>query len=191
VHQRPSILLSGLSRTGKTGLARNLAARFGFRHVELDHCVQRMYAIRQAAARQEFRDGFYAHLLDGARTGYVLEGDDLLLLDRWHRSGRFGQEPLEPARLAEWSLRYGMVAVVIGVADSPLETLLEAVERDRGWVSEMSGSYRREYAEFLQTGSRRLRDLVTGGPVHYLEVDPANRAASLSACADRVMQLLP
>jgi hypothetical protein len=183
---RRTVLLGGLSRLGKSTLAATLVARHGFRHIDLDYVVNRIYAVAQSADRVRFRASFYRRLLAHVPVGYVIEGDDLVIADRWHASGIFGKEPLDLGMLGEFVTSFGLPAFVIGSTETPFEERLAVLKRDHGWVTEFSEPELRMYVEFLANGSGLLRDGAEAAGVTYLEAGGADFGTAIDTLADRI-----
>jgi hypothetical protein len=181
-----TVLLGGLSRVGKSTLAATLATRYGFRHIDLDYLVDRIYAVDDPAGRACCRAAFYHSLLRHVPVGHVIEGDDLVISDRWHRSGQFGQEPLDLTMLGGLAKAFGLPAFVIGVAEATLEERLAVLKRDDGWVTELSEPEMRTYADFLRNGSMGLRDGAERAGVTYLEVDGTDFELAIGSLAHRI-----
>jgi hypothetical protein len=186
LHGHRTVLLGGLSRVGKSTLGRKLAARHGFRHIDLDYFVNHIHAVRDPAARARLRSSFYHQLLAQAPVGHVIEGDDLVLEDRWHDSDTFGREPLDPGRLGELARSFALPAFIVGIADMDPGVRLASLMEDDGWVAQLSGAELRAYAEFLVRGSGLLREGAGAAGVTYLELDGTHFRDAIEALATRI-----
>jgi len=183
-----TVLLGGVSRVGKSTLAETLCTRHGFRHIDLDYVVNRIYAVDDPEDRARFRASFYRSLLRHLPVGHVIEGDDLVISDRWHASGVFGQEPLDLGMLGEMARSSALPAFVLGAAGMPAGERLAILRRDDGWVTELSEPEMHAYVEFLASGSTLLRDGADAAGVTYLDVGRAEFPTSLDRLADQIEQ---
>jgi hypothetical protein len=181
-----TVLLGGLSRVGKSTLAETLCSRHGFRHINLDYVVNRIYAVDDPGDRARFRASFYRSLLRHLPVGHVIEGDDLVISDRWHASGVFGQEPLDVGKLGELARAGALPAFVMGAREMAAEERLAILKQDDGWVNELSEPEMHTYVDFLSTGSTLLRDGADAAGVTYLEVGGANFTTALDLLADQI-----
>jgi hypothetical protein len=185
---RRTVLISGISRVGKSSVAAVLVARFGYRHLELDRFINHAYAIDDRDARARFRESFYTRLLSGARTGYVIEGDDLVIDDRWHKSRAFGREPLSLAVLSRLGTTFGLPTFVVGAAESSIDAIAASLRLGDSWVLELSQAELLDYARFLRKGSDHLRRMASGTDVIYLEVQTDDFRRTVELSADQIAQ---
>jgi hypothetical protein len=181
---RPSIFLSGPSRAGKSVLARALLQRHGYHHVALDLGVPDIYRIKDAPARAALRSALYDALIARCAKGYVIEGHDLILVDRWYASGMLGYEPVDLAALARLAARCGGRPFIVGCADVPISAVAQAMRSESSWIASERATYLDTYAADLVEASATLRDLADASGVRYVELDPRGLPATADAAAD-------
>jgi len=186
LNEHRTVLVGGLSRVGKSTLGAALAARHGFRHIRLDYFVNRIHAVNDPVGRARFRSSFYHRLLRQVPVGHVIEGDDLVLEDRWNLSSTFGQEPLELGMLGGLGESFALPAFVVGTAEADLEERVAILQQDDSWIAELSDVERRGYAEFLIHGSAILRERAEDAGVTYLELGGTDFRSAIEAFADRI-----
>ena len=172
-----------MSRVGKTRIAEGLVARHGYRHIELDRFVGALYSVKEAEDRGRFRDAFYGSLLSPVRGGFVIEGDDVVIEDRWAASPTFGDEPVGLAFLARLRHTYGVPVFVVGQADADPQKKVASLKEDDGWVTTLSVAELQHYAEALVRRSRELRSQADALNIPYLEVGVGDFETSIESHA--------
>jgi len=184
---RPTIFLSGPSRAGKSILAQALAQHHGYHHVELDIGVPHIYRMRDASARAKLRTAFYESLISRCTGGCVIEGHDLILVDRWYDSGMLGYEPIDIPGLARLAARCDGLPVIVGCADVPSDAVGEAIRSASSWMAAESPAYIETYAAELVEASAKLRDLSANAGVRYIDLDPRGLPVTASIAAARIL----
>lgn len=185
---RRTVLISGISRSGKSSVAAVLSARFGFRHIELDRFVKHAYAIKDRDARTRFREAFYTNLLARARTGHVIEGDDLVLEDRWNGSDVFGREALTLSILSNLERTFRLPTFVLGMANDSTDSIAASLSHGNSWVRELTEAERHDYALFLRRSSQQLRRLAGVADTMYLEIQTDDFQSRVAVCANLIAQ---
>jgi hypothetical protein len=182
-----TVLLGGVSRVGKSTLAATLASLHGFRHIDLDYLVNRIYSVDDPTGRARLRASFYRWLLRQAPVGHIIEGDDLVITDRWHASGNFGREPLDLGMLGELAKSFALPAFVMGNTETTVEDRLTSLKRDDSWVRVLSEPEMHAYAKLLVSSSVLLRDGCEAAGVTYLEAGGADFEAAIGPLAARIL----
>jgi hypothetical protein len=180
-----------MSRVGKTRISEALVARHGYRHVELDRFVGHLYAVKDRTSRGQFRDAFYGFLLSPTRGGLVIEGDDLVIEDRWAASSTFGDEPAGLAYLAHLRHTHGVPVFVVGQADADPQKKVASLKQDDGWVTTLSMLELQRYAETLIRRSSELRSQAYALDLPYLEVGVEDFEVSVEGNAQHLARWHP
>lgn len=183
-----SIVITGYPRIGKTLTAKELAARHGFHHFELDRLRPVYFGIDEPALRQIARSHFLHRLLEKFPRGVIIEGDDLISANRFDDSHI---RPLSLDTLMALHSAQGVSCYVLGNKDADVEARAAAMreyqQTQHCWTARESG-WEDLDARALDSieASQELYAMASGTPVVYLEIDPTDFSASVSRAADRI-----
>jgi predicted kinase len=183
-----SIVITGYPRIGKTVTAKELAARHGFLHFELDRLRPVYFGIDEPALRQVARSHFLHRLLEKFPRGLILEGDDLISANRFDDSHL---RPLSLDTLTALHSAHGVSCYVLGNkdadADARAAAMREFQQTQDCWTARESGwEDLDDRARDSIGASQELYAMASGTPVVYLEINPTDFAASVSRAADRI-----
>ena len=182
---RPSVVISGLGRSGKTILANRLSARYGYQRFGTDHCLDYFFRITDDSQRLRFRERFYSSIVRRFPDGLVIEGDDFILRNRVTYAKT--NHPIDIGPALTLSDRFGTEVFLLGNTKSPDE-LIAAFEVYSSGAECWTTSLRdvRKYALWLIRVSQTLRALADGERIHYLEVDSIRFDEWIDATADMI-----
>lgn len=184
--ERPTVLVSGLGRSGKTILANQLVQEHRYRRVCTDDCLHYFFQIEDDDARLHFREAFYGSIIRRFPRGLVIEGDDFILKNR--RALAAIDHPVDASITRTLTERFGIKAFFLGNTGPDVNAVIRSFEA----YSSHSPCYTtslpdvRKYAEWLIRVSLTLRDLADGGRIHYLETDPADFDGFIAEVAARI-----
>jgi hypothetical protein len=183
---RPSLLISGLGRVGKTILARDLADRYGYEYLTTDDALDYFWAIADDAERLMFRNRYYASIISRWPEGLIIEGDDFILKNRVTYAKTDHEIDIGPAvTIAE---RFGIHVFLLGNVDVSAEEKIQAFEEYSAqaecWTPELRDV--RKYALWSIRVSTELRRLADGKRIHYVEIDSRAFDECIAATADMI-----
>jgi hypothetical protein len=183
-----SVVITGYPRIGKTALAKVLATRYGFCHLELDRLRPVYFGIEEPGLRHVARSYFLERLLEKFPRGLVLEGDDLISANRYD-DGEI--RPLSLDMLQRLSSCQGVSCFIVGDKDADPDVraaaLSEFQQRHDCWTARESGweDLNVRARESIKT-SQELYVMASGKAITYLALDPGNFDESVSEAADQI-----
>lgn len=183
--QRRSVVITGYARSGKTLLADRLERKYGFAHIELDSLKKAYYSIGDDRTRKSIREGLLHGLLSRFPSGVVLEGDDLISLNRGENGGML---PFSLLLLRQLQEEHQVKCYVVGNAKATVQHKEAGLRRFRDsgkcWT-EKKPSWRdlESRARKHINHSRELLALADACNLRFLELDPARFHESLERAA--------
>ena len=174
-----SIVLGGMTRVGKTRIAREMEARSAFVHIELDR-LRRYFHMVEGADPTECRDALYHHLAIAYPRGFVFEGSDA-----WHF---LSERRPQPDLLDNLKIRF----VLLGIKDDCVEVKAEQIHQaSRSGRDRYKRSMRnaRTLAESIRRASRKMERMAWRyRAIDYLNVRLKDKKILIRDATTRVLR---
>lgn len=182
-----SVIITGYPRSGKSLLAGTLVRSHGYTHVRLDMLTRLYWNIEDDTLRDHTRRAILNALIKRFPKGLVIEGDDLISLNRSSRC----MLPFSLATLKDLQRQRQLCCYVVGSAHATEEAKSEGFRRFRRtgecWTSRHKGwndlgARARDYLSY----NREIYALAKRANIPFIEIDPLQFDASLSKAAREI-----
>lgn len=174
-----SIVLGGMTRVGKTRIAREMEARSTFVHIELDR-LRRYFHRVEGVNSTECRDALYHHLAIAYPRGFVFEGSDA-----WHF---LSERRPQPDVLDNLKIRF----VLLGIKDDCVDLKAEQIHQaSRSGRDRYKRSMRnaRALAESIRRASRKMERMAQRfRAIDYLNVRLKSQRILIGDATTRVLR---
>lgn len=186
--ERASCVITGWPRTGKTLISDVLARQHGFIFISLDQLRDIYHEVDDDSLRDEMRRFILDELFKRFPKGLVVEGDDLIYVNRGRSSDLRNISLDFCGGLAG---RHKIKCFVVGNADVAVDAKVTALrkyqETGKCWTlkSQRWRDLQARAAEMIED-SRKLRDMAPAHDVTYIEMDVINFDLSVKNAADRI-----
>ncbi len=190
---KQSILISGVSRVGKSTLANKLSIDHGYQHLVTDFLKWRFYSINDYQVRREFREVFYSEILKTFPRGLIIEGNDLIYANRGSDKVSYEYKDLQLDLLEMLSRSFSVPAFIIGNYDTSITRKRIAIQNHRQpdcWTATLSEVELSVLVSYIISASGFLRHLCDGKSVKYIEIDSDNFEMSIASAAERIAELV-
>lgn len=184
-----SCVITGWPRTGKTLISSELARKHGFSLISLDQLRDIYQPVEDDALRLEMRQFLLDELFKRFPVGLIVEGDDLIYVNRNRSSG---PRNISLDVCGSLTNRHKVKCFVVGNADAAVDAKVDALrlyqKTGKCWTvkSERWRDLPARAAEMIED-SRRLRDMAPAHEVTYIEMDVINFGLSILNAAERIV----
>jgi len=173
-HEGRSLLISGLSRSGKSILANILRRNYNYQYLTTDYFLKVFFSIQDDQARNSFKEYFYDDIVKRWQTGLIIEGDDFILKNR--RAIAQLDHEIDIAGADKLSRRWDIPFILLGNANITPDAKVKAFRKfsckHECWTSTLDEDTIYKYASWLIRVSEQLRNVANSQNMHYIELDP-------------------
>ena len=190
----PPILITGPPRVGKSLVALGVGRVTGLEVVRTDDLRGAFWGIADPDARIRERRCRYRDLVAGTDPGVVLEGDDLVFVNRAHPAVaavcRESQDmSLTLDQIIDLMDRHDALAYVIGCSDADTARKTSEIrtsQKPDDFTAAMNEHQLTHFVENQIERSKLLRKMTEGSTVHYLEIRGGNFHQDVAAAVTRI-----
>ena len=176
----PNIVISGYGRTGKSLLANKLAQKYRYKIIETDIFRSFYWKIPDIRLRKKLRESLFLAFLDSFPVSVIIEGDDLVSENRHANSGI---EPLSIDFMVQLYNSNKAKCFILGDSESNIDSKIEGILRwrstENGRTNDYSFKEMYEHANESIEVSKKLKTMVNGTPIHYIELNPSRFTESV------------
>lgn len=185
---RKSCLITGRARTGKTIISTALARSHGFALVSLDQLRDIYLQVKDASLRDEMRQFILDELFGLFPEGVIVEGDDLIYVNRDLGNDSNNLSLDFCGSLAD---RHKIKCFVVGNADAGVDAKATALrnyqQTGKCWTvdSPRWNDLPARAAELIED-SQRLRAMAPAHDITYIEMDVINFDLAVKNAAEKI-----